>query len=90
MHKWRCSGGHKELSKRKHVLIKHDIPRYINTISGNMEAFVTFMQGTIAKEDTLFRPKFQLAFVVRAQMRPAGTPKHFEECIVRLFIKQKF
>jgi hypothetical protein len=90
MQRWWVGGGHRERGKRKDMLIKDDIPGYVNTVSGNMKAFVPFVKGTIAKEDTLFRPKFQLAFVVRAQMRPAGTPKHFEECIVRLFIKQKF
>jgi hypothetical protein len=48
------------------VLIKHDIPRYVDTIGGNMKTFITFMKGTIAKEDTLFGPIFQLTFVVGA------------------------
>jgi hypothetical protein len=89
MHRWRCGGRHKELSKRKHMLIKHDIPRYIHTISGNMEAFVTFMQGTIAKEDTLFGSELKLAFIVWAKMRLASTAKHLKKGIVRLFMKQE-
>jgi hypothetical protein len=40
------------------MLIKHDIPRYIEMISGNMKTTITFMKGTIAKKDTLFEPKF--------------------------------
>jgi hypothetical protein len=86
----RLIGGDREFGKRKHTLIKHDIPRYVDTISRNMKTFVTFMKGTIAKKDTLFGPKFQLAFIIWAQMRPASTTKHFKESIVRLFIQEKF
>ena len=55
-----------------------------------MKTFVTFMKGTIAKKDTLFGPKLQLAFIIRAKMRPASTPKNFKESITGLFIKEKF
>jgi hypothetical protein len=72
------------------MLIKHDIPRYIYTISGNMKTMITFMKGTIAKKDTLFGPKFQFPFVVWACMRPTHTPKHLKEGIIRLFIEKKF
>jgi hypothetical protein len=54
------------LGKRKNMLIKHDIPRYVETISGNMKTAITFMKGTIAKEDTLLGSKFQFAFIVWA------------------------
>jgi hypothetical protein len=33
--------------KGKNMLIKHDIPRYVETISGNMKTAITFMKGTI-------------------------------------------
>ena len=64
MHGWWFNGGHKKFGKGKNMLIKHDIPRYVYAISGNMKAFISFMKGTIAKKDTLFGPKFQLTFVV--------------------------
>jgi hypothetical protein len=55
-----------------------------------MKTTITFMKGTIAKKDTLFGPKFQFPFVVWACMRPARTPKHLKEGIIRLFIEKKF
>jgi hypothetical protein len=78
------------LGKRKNMLIKHDISRYIETISGNMKTMITFMKRTIAKKNTPFGPKFQFTFVVWAYMRPASTPKHLKEGIIRLFMKKKF
>jgi hypothetical protein len=45
------------LEKRKNMLIKYDIPRYVEMISGNMKTMITFMKGTIAKEDTLLESK---------------------------------
>jgi hypothetical protein len=39
------------------MLIKDDIPRYVNTVSGNMKALVPFVKGTIPEKDALFRPK---------------------------------
>jgi hypothetical protein len=72
------------------MLIKHYIPRDIDSIGRNMKTFVTFMKRTIAKKDTLFGPKFQLAFIIWAKMRPASTTKHFKESIVRLFIQEEF
>jgi hypothetical protein len=54
------------VGKRKNMLIKHDILRYVEMISGNMKTTITFMKGTIAKEDTLLVSKFQFAFVVWA------------------------
>jgi hypothetical protein len=63
---WRLSVGHRQLRKRKKMLIKHDILRYIETISGNMKTTITFMKGTIAKKYTLLGPKFRFAFVVWA------------------------
>ena len=76
--------------QREKMLIKNDIPRYIDTISGNMKTFVAFVKRTIAKKDTLFGPKFQLMFIVWAKVRPASTPKHFKKSVVRLFIKKQF
>jgi hypothetical protein len=37
VHRWcRSSGVVQKCRKREHILIKHDITRYVNTISGNM------------------------------------------------------
>ena len=66
MQRWWFDSGHRKFGKGKNLLIKHDIPRYINTISGNMKTFISFMKGAIAKKDTLFGSKLQLAFVVWA------------------------
>ena len=90
MHGWWFSGGHRKFGKGKDMLIKHNIPRYVDVISGNMKTFVTFMKATVAQKDTLFGPKFQLAFVIGPKMRPTSTPKYFKTGIVRLFIKEKF
>ena len=54
MHDRWLGSGHREFGKGKNMLIKHDISRYIDLISGNMKTFVTFMKGDIAKKDTLF------------------------------------
>jgi hypothetical protein len=54
------------LGKWKNMLIKHDIPRYVETISGNMKTTITFMERTVAKEYTLLGSKFQFTFVVWA------------------------
>jgi hypothetical protein len=44
MHRWWFSGGHRKFGKGKNMLIKHDIPGYVDTISGNMKTFMTFMK----------------------------------------------
>jgi Ni,Fe-hydrogenase III large subunit len=37
VHRWcRSSGVVRKCRKREHILIKHDIMRYVNAISGNM------------------------------------------------------
>jgi hypothetical protein len=55
-------GGHG--GKREHMLVKDHVPRNINSIRGNMKAFVTLVYRTIAKKDTLFRAKIELVIVV--------------------------
>ena len=88
MQRWWFSSGHRELGKGKNMLIKHDIPRYIDTICGNMKTFISFMERAIAKKDTLLGTKLKLALVIRAKMWPASTPKNLKKCIIRLFIKE--
>ena len=53
MQGWWFDSGHRKVGKGKNMLIKHDVPRYIDTISGNMKTFVTFMKRAIAKKNTL-------------------------------------
>ena len=88
MQGWWFDSGHRKVGKGKNMLIKHDVPRYIDTISGNMKTFVTFMKRAIAKENTLLRTKLKLALVIWTKMRPASTPKDLEKGIIRLFIKE--
>jgi hypothetical protein len=61
------------------VFIKDHITGNVDTIGRNMKTLITLMHGTIAKEHTLFGPKLEFATIVRAKMRPACAPKHFEE-----------
>ena len=84
------SSGHRKLRKRKDLLIKHNIPRYVDTICGNMKTFVTFMKRAITKKNTLLGTKLKLAFVIRTEMWPTSTPKNLKEGIIRLFIKENF
>ena len=66
MHRWRLGVGHRKIGEGKDLLIKYNIPRYVDTISGNMKTLIAFVKRTIAKKDTLFGPKFELTFVVGA------------------------
>ena len=88
MQGWWFDSGHRKVGKGKNMLIKHDVPRYIDTISGNMKTFVTFMKRAIAKKNTLLRTKLKLALIIWTKMRPASTPKYLEKGIIRLFIKE--
>ena len=87
MQGWWFDSGHRKVGKGKNMLIKHDIPRYIDTISGNMKTFVTFMKRAIAKKDTLFGAKLELALVIWTEVRPASTPKNPERGIIGLNTK---
>ena len=90
MQGWWFDSGHRKVGKGKNMLIKHDVPRYIDTISGNMKTFVTFMKRAIAKKNTLLGTKLELTLVIWTEMGPASTPKHLEKGVVRLFIKENF
>ena len=82
------NSGHRKLGKWKNMLIKHDIPGYVDTIGGNMKTFVPFMKRAIAQKNTLFGAKLKLVLVVRAEMWPASAPKDLKKGIIRLFIKE--
>ena len=90
MQGWWFDSGHRKVGKGKNMLIKHDVPRYIDTISGNMKTFVTFMKRAITKKNTLLGTKLELTLVIWTEMGPASTPKHLEKGVVRLFIKENF
>jgi hypothetical protein len=62
--------------KGKHSFIKDDISRDIHRTSGNFKAFDPFVAGTIAKKNTLFRPKGKFTFAVWTQIRPTSTTKN--------------
>jgi hypothetical protein len=47
-----------------------------------METFITFMERTLSKENTLLRAKFQLSFIVRTKMRPTSTTKNLEKGVI--------
>ena len=79
MQRWWFDNGHRKFGKGKNMLIKHDIPRYIDTISGNMKTFVTFMKRAIANKNTLLRTKLKLVLIIWTKMRPASTPKYLEK-----------
>jgi len=52
------------LVKREDMFIKDNIPRYIYTARGSIKALVPFMQGTVAKKNTLRRAKSEFIFVI--------------------------
>ena len=88
MQRWWFDSGHRKFGKGKNMLIKHDIPRYVDSICWNMETFVAFVESTIPKEDALFRAKIKLATVIGPKVRPVSTAKNLEKGIIRLFIKE--
>ena len=90
MHDRWLGSGHREVGKGKNMLIKHNIPRDVDTISGHMKTFVSFMKRAITKKNTLLGTKLELTLVIWTEMGPASTPKHLEKGVVRLFIKENF
>ena len=90
MHDRWLGSGHREFGKGKNMLIKHNIPRDVDTISENMKTFVSFMKRAITKKNTLLGTKLELTLVIWTEMGPSSTPKHLEKGVVRLFIKENF
>ena len=78
-----------QVKKRNQVFIKYNVTRNINVICGNVETVVALMLRTIPKKNTLFRAKLKFAMVVWMKVRPTRTTKHFEERIVRNFLKKE-
>ena len=72
------------------MLIKHNIPRYIDTICGNMKTFISFMKRAVTKKNTLLGAKLKLALVIWTEMRPTSAPKNLKEGVIGLFIKENF
>lgn len=71
----------------EHRFIKDNIMRDIHAVSRDMETLIALMKGTVSKKHALFRSKFKLALVIRAEMRPTRTTKHLKECVVGYFTK---
>lgn len=69
-------------AKREDLLIKHHIPRDIDSPFGGIKTLEAFMMVTITKENTLFGSKRKLACIERAQIGPHGTPKNSEQRII--------
>ena len=90
MHDRWLGSGHREFGKGKNMLIKHNMPRDVGTISGNMKTFVSFMKRAITKKNTLLGTKLELTLIIWTEMGPSSTPKHLEKGVVRLFIKENF
>jgi hypothetical protein len=74
--------------KRKDLLIKYHIARYINASSGPVKALVSFVFGTISKKSTLSRAEGEFMVVIRAQIWPACAPKRAQESVVGLLIEE--
>ena len=53
-----------------------------------METLVTFVMGTVTKEDTRKRPKLELVAIIRTKVRIASAAKNFEKFIVRFSIEK--
>jgi hypothetical protein len=45
----------------KKILIEDNIARYVDAAGGNIETFDAFVKSAIAKKNTLFGPKSELA-----------------------------
>ena len=73
------------MRERKNIFIKNNITRDVDTISRNMETFVTFVRRTVTKEDTFFGPKLEFTLIVWTKMGLARTTKKLEESIIRGF-----
>jgi hypothetical protein len=74
--------------KREQIFIENDISRNIDTICGNMETLVPFMEGAISKEDTFFGTILELVFVIWTKVWPTRTTEDFEKGVVRDLTKQ--
>ena len=72
----------------KNVLIKNNIPRYVDTIRRNMKTFVSLMKRAIAQKHTLLRAKIKLMIIIGSKVWPASAPKHLKKGIAMCFIKK--
>jgi hypothetical protein len=55
-----------EFGEGKNILIKHHIPRDVDSTGGGIKELETFMTITITQEDTLFRFEGKLSWIVGA------------------------
>jgi hypothetical protein len=72
----------------KHIFIKDNISRNIDTTSRYLKTFDPFVTRTITQKDTLCRAKGKLAFIIRAKIGPTCTPKDTKGT-VRWFVPKR-
>jgi hypothetical protein len=77
-------------SKWKKFLIEDNITRYVDAAGGNIETFYAFVKSAIAKKNTLFGPKSELAFIVGTKIWPAGATKNTKGIIIGCDIEKFF
>jgi hypothetical protein len=78
------------LSKGKHIFIKCDISRDVNTASRHIKALEALVKVAIAKEHTLCGPELHLMFIIGAKIRPTCTSEHPKKGVIRRLMKQSF
>jgi hypothetical protein len=76
--------------KGENVFIKENIPRDIDTASGNIKILDTFMKRTISKKHTLLGAEGEFACVVRTKIWPTSTAKGAKSIIVWFEMKEAF
>jgi hypothetical protein len=77
-----------ELGKREHGFIKHNIVRSVYSTGTNIQTFIPFVRGIIAKKDTLLGSKLNLMGIVWSKLRPTRTTRDLKPSVVRLSTKK--
>jgi hypothetical protein len=67
--------------KGKDIFIKNNVMGYINTTSGDIKTFDSFVKGTISKKYTAHGTESKFACVVRTEVWPTSTAKG-AKCII--------
>jgi hypothetical protein len=74
--------------KGKNIFIENNITGYVNTTSGDLKAFYSFMKGTVSKENTAHGTESKFACVVRTEVGPTSTAKGAKCIIIRCDLKE--
>jgi hypothetical protein len=74
--------------KRKHILIKNNIPGDVYTAFGWIKTLKTLVRVAIPKKYTFPRSKLKFPIIVGAKVGPAGTTKSSEKCVIRIMTKK--